>query len=245
MSKNSFTDIGKTLKVYNGYYYGNESMQDMAASIIMQQNREKAGQTLIEYALNIPINEIEGCKPGTYIVREKQMMALFRAYQNGNVLGRKIDEKNNILGDIMPYVLSQNENVEVSQDDVTAIARVSFASKKIAKQLSNGQQIDGVSKWYANNSMSMSQVIEAANILIGMSNYIRAESGQMNLSLSQTLPPELTETVVKGIMAERVNGIDSFSDLSKSQRTGFLANVRNAIAKALGRDEKNNGYIQK
>ena len=254
MSKNSF-DLKTLVKEYNGYYMGEsgDSMKDVATSIAMKNDREKAGQALTKYALKIPVDQIEAYKPNSSQIREQQMMALFRAYQNGNAHGnswRKIDERST-TADVMQYVLSSdprfkyNGPIYVSQDDITAIARVSSASKEIAKQLRNGQQIEGISRWYANNSMSMTQVIQAADTLIGMSNFIKAESGQTNLSLSQLLPPELTETVVKGVMAERVNGIESFADLSKSQRTSFLANIRNVIAKVLGRDDKNHGDISR
>lgn len=257
MSKNN-TDLNTLINTYNGYYtkLPGDSMQDAARSIAMTRDRENASQALTQYALKLPINEIATHVPEQSTFREQQMMALFRAYQNGNIAGsawRKIDETNNTM-DIMQYVLSKDPRfkyegpIYVSQDDITAVARISLASKNMVKQVKSGKEVEGLSRW--DTSISMKQMLDSANMLVGMANVMREQSGQSFASLSKVLPNDVTEIVVKGVVADKVNGIDSFSKLSEKQRTGILAKATNLLSRAiemLGKNNpnKNNEDIQK
>ena len=149
--------------------------------------------------------------------------------------GRKINETNNTI-DVMQYVLSSDSrfkyegDIAVSQDDIIAVARVSELSKNLVKQVRDGKNVEGISRF--DNGISFMQMLDIADTLLAMGDVIREESGQKHLSLSQVLPNEVTETVARGVVSARVNDINSFSDLSKGQRVsivslanGFLSNV--------------------
>lgn len=219
-------------------------------------DRELAGHELIDYALNISMEKMKDKRynpaelSNNKELRAQQMEKLFRAYQNGNIAGwRKIDEKYN-TPDIMQYVLSSDPRfkydgkIVVSPDDIIAVARVSMVSKQMMEQVRNGKQIEGMSR--LDNGISTTQMLASADMLVAMGNIIKEESGQKNLSLSQLLPKDITDTVVRGVMANKVNGIDSFVKLAEKQRTGVLSKVTGVLFCALGLDkQKGNGDIQK
>lgn len=193
----------------------NKSLNEKTIELIENDtDKEKARQSLIEYALQIPIDTIEKHKPVGMQLREPQMIALFKAYQNGSVSGNAW------------------RKIEASQDDILAVARISKVSKQMAKQVKRGERIEGMSKW--DNGISFVQMLDAADILIGMASVIREQSGQKHLSLGQVLPEEVTATVVKGVLANKVNNIDSFEQMAKKQKVSIISIATNVISEALG-----------
>ena len=218
--------------------------EDMTEGIAYDLDRKNAEQQLTQYALQIPIETIEAHKPIHGQKREPQMIALYQAYQNGNMagnFGRRIDETNNTI-DIMQYVLSNDSrfkyegDIAVSQDDIIAVARVSELSKNLVKQVREGKNVEGISRF--DSGISFMQMLDIADNLLAMGDIIREESGQKHLSLSQVLPENVTETVGRAILSDRVNNIDSFSELAESQRVSIVALATGFISKTLGLDKQ-------
>ena len=165
--------------------------EDVVEGISQDVDRKKAEEQLTQYALQIPMEKIEAHKPIHGQKREPQMIALYKAYQNGNVagnFGRKINETNNTI-DVMQYVLSSDSrfkyegDIAVSQDDIIAVARVSELSKNLVKQVRDGKNVEGISRF--DNGISFMQMLDIADTLLAMGDVIREESGQKHLSLSR------------------------------------------------------------
>ena len=196
--------------------------EDQAESIENKMSREKAGELLTEYTLSIPIQQIDSNEV-LKTLRGKQILALFAAYQDGNTHGShsiKIDEKNTGI-DTVRRVLSKDSRVQydgklaVNSDDITAVARASEALKQL-KQNDN------------------TQVLAMVENIIRKANIIREQTGQKHLSLSQVLPKEATEAVVKEMLENKKElGKEDFKPLATRSRTGILSKATNLLSRAI------------
>lgn len=159
----------------------NESSRE---SVTKSNRKENAKQKLNEYAMEIPEEEIKQHMPQSNYPEERksQMLALFRAYQTENYYSpntMEITDRNDKI-DVMKSVLSGDRRfkyegpIYVTQDDVTAIAKVSQAFKHVKNELKEGKQVEGISKW--DPTLSDETIINTADSLIGIANAVREKS---------------------------------------------------------------------
>ncbi len=210
-------------------------------SVVKANRRENAKQKLNQYALEIPEEEIKRHMPQSDYPeqRESQMLALFRAYQTEDYYSpnrMEITDRNNRM-DVMRSVLSGDRRVPyngpiyVTQDDVTAIAKVSQAFRQTKNELEKGKQVEGISKW--DPTLSGETIMNTADSLIGIANVVREESQQY--SLSTILTNDMVQNVLEKNLAKEALGKESYAGLAKQQKVSVLQKAKGFVANALGK----------
>lgn len=210
-------------------------------SVVKANRRENAKQKLNQYALEIPEEEIKRHMPQSDYPeqRELQMLALFRAYQTEDYYSpnrMEITDRNNRM-DVMRSVLSGDRRVPyngpiyVTQDDVTAIAKVSQAFRQTKNELEKGKQVEGISKW--DPTLSGETIMNTADSLIGIANVVREESQQY--SLSTILTNDMVQNVLEKNLAKEALGKESYAGLAKQQKVSVLQKAKGFVANALGK----------
>lgn len=208
-------------------------------SIKQKSVRENSRKELTDYTEKISDAEIEAHMPQSDNpdARRSQMLTLFRAYQSENYFSTnmmEITDRNDTM-EVMRSVLSKDRRVRyegpiyVTQDDVTAIAKVSQAFKHIRNEAKKGKQVEGFSKW--EGTISSDIIMNTADTLIGMANVMRENSQYRNLG--GMITNDMAQNTLKKNLAKNALGKESYAGLAKKQKVSVLQKAKGLVANAL------------